>query len=165
MSPLTSFVHMKVKNVYFYGATGTIYERQSPYKEQIGIWGNDNFSGLYTTSNTSSILSYWNQDFANSSQILVVLFQEIGANSLTIGRYTSDNMTSYPWTSNRESISIMDGSPLTVASSGAEFGLQLYLANSNGLMSQYKYQLDTNTLSSPTGKSKETAAISEPWQF
>ena len=138
------------------GNTGTVYERQSPYKEQVGIWGNDNFSGLYSTSNASSLASFWYQDFKNNSQILVVLFQEIGMNSLTIGKYTSDNQTSYPWVNKRESISILDGSTLVVAPSGVEYSLMLYMANSDGMMGQYQYQLDTDTLSAVKRKPSST---------
>ncbi|KAF2201714.1 hypothetical protein GQ43DRAFT_370768 [Delitschia confertaspora ATCC 74209] len=136
-----------VQSVFLTSSTGEIYERQTPYKEQVGLWGNDNFSGLFSISNASSFTAYWNQDFKNASQILVVLFQEIGANSLTIGKYTSDNETSYPWVSRRESISILDGSPMAMASVGEEYSLMLYMADSEGVMIQYQYQLDTDTLS------------------
>lgn len=52
------YLYGQVKNVYYFGNTGTMFERQSPYKEQAGVWGNDNFSGLYTTSKGSSLLAY-----------------------------------------------------------------------------------------------------------
>jgi hypothetical protein len=139
-----------VKNVYYLGNSGTMFERQSPYKEKVGVWGNDNFSGLYTTSNSSSLLSFWDQHFTNGSQILVVLFQEIGANSLTIGKYHSDNQTDYPWESRRQSIPIQDGSPLVMANVGVRFDMRLYLSDENGLMAQYQYNLQTDSLSRPT---------------
>lgn len=127
-----------------------MYERQSPYKEKVGVWGNDNFSGLYSTSNASNLVSYWDQNFANVSQILVVLFQEIGANSLTIGKYHSDNTTDYPWESQRQSIAIQDGSPLALAPTGVRFDMRLYLSDADGLLAQYQYNLQTDSLSKPT---------------
>ncbi|KAK4169638.1 hypothetical protein QBC43DRAFT_365343 [Cladorrhinum sp. PSN259] len=67
-----------VKNVYLLQPSGRLVERQSPYKDQAGIWGNDNFSGLYTASNLSAVFSYWYQNFDTRLQVLINFFHEIG---------------------------------------------------------------------------------------
>lgn len=75
---------------------GSVTERRSPYKDQPGAWGNDNFSGLYTASNLSSLFSYWYQNSDTKVQILVMLFQELGANSLTVAKHIQNNTDEEP---------------------------------------------------------------------
>ncbi|KAI3327054.1 hypothetical protein HD806DRAFT_485891 [Xylariaceae sp. AK1471] len=139
-----------VKNVYVVGRTGTLYERQSPYKEQEGVWGNDNFSGLYTTSNGSSVLSFWYQSFETQDQILAILFQELGENSLSISKYTSNSTNDNPWVSKKQSLAIQAGSPLAAAPIGSRRDLRLYLGDPSGTMKQYRYNLTSDSLSDPT---------------
>lgn len=145
-----------MKSVYLAGNTGTIYERQSPYKTQVGVWGDDNFSGLYSVSKESSIASYWQQNFSNGSQAISVLFQEIGANSLTIGKYHGTRTADFDWVATRNSISILDGSPLTLAPTGIDSNLGLYLAGGDGMLTRYQYRIDTDSLSNAKSKSVRT---------
>lgn len=143
------YLYGQVKNVYYSGNTGTMFERQSPYKEQAGVWGNDNFSGLYTTSKGSSLLAYWYQSFDTVSQILAVLFQELGANSLTIGKYTSNSTYDNPWVDTAQSIAIQDGSSLAVAPIGSRRDLRLYIGDPSGTLKQYQYNLTSDALTNP----------------
>ncbi|KAK1753797.1 hypothetical protein QBC47DRAFT_387152 [Echria macrotheca] len=139
-----------VKSVFFLQSAGTITERQSPFKEQDGVWGNDNFSGLYSASNASSIFSYWYQDLQNRTQILATFFQELGANSLTVGRYIENGVDDgLPWESTRNSISIQDGSPIVAVPAGSRRDLRLYIGGTDGTMKQYAYSLDQNVLGNP----------------
>lgn len=143
-----------MKSVFFLQPGGTLVERQSPYKEKTGAWGNDNFSGLYSASNASSLFSYWYQSLETRSQILATFFQELGANSLTVGRYI-DNGTDggLPWETTKHSVSIQDGSPIVAVPAGNRRDLRLYVGGTDGKMKQYPYDLEKNVLGNPTSKS------------
>ena len=128
-------------------------ERQSPYKEQADVWGNDNFSGLYSASKASSLLSYWYQNFKTRFQILAVFFQEIGANSLSVARYIEDGTADgLPWERTRHSISIADGSPIAAAPVGDGRDLRIYVGGTDGTMKQYLYDLEYNILKDAQSK-------------
>ena len=76
------------------------FQRQAPSNDS-QAWKDDNFSGLYTGSNSTFLTAYWSQNIQNVSQELLVLFQEEGfANGVTQGRYTSNRTTSNPWVAN-----------------------------------------------------------------
>lgn len=143
---------MQVKNVYFLQHTGSVTERQSPYKDQPGMWGNDNFSGLYTASNFSTMFSYWYQNFDTKVQILTTLFQELGANSLTVAKYVQNNTDDEPWQSVKQSISIQDGSSIAAAPVGSRRDLRLYVGGTDGSLKQYPYNIETNALGAPTSE-------------
>ncbi|KAL5878155.1 hypothetical protein ACKVWC_007305 [Pyricularia oryzae] len=143
-----------VKNVYFTGSAGII-ERQSPFKEARGVWGNDNLSGQYTSSNRSLILAFWDQNFSNRSQNLVLLYQTLGANSLSVSKYFSDRNSDLPWAVQQLSLSILDGSPMALARSGnpsTRSDTRLYLADSNENLMQCQFDFQTGNLGrlSPT---------------
>jgi hypothetical protein len=124
-------------------------ERQSPYKEVAGVWGNDNFSRQYSTSTASSIFSYWYQNFATRFQILSVFFQELGVNSLTVARYTENGDDWFPWRDVKHSIPIQDGSPIVAAPTAEDKpDLRLYIGGTDGKLKQYPYNLETNVLGS-----------------
>ena len=109
---LTTSIYAQVKNVYLLSPIGSLIERQSPYKTKQGVWGNDNLSGQHTTSNTTSLFSYWYQDFDTRLQILAVFFQDFGANSLTITKYVENVTEGKPWETARQSMDIQDGSSI-----------------------------------------------------
>jgi len=145
--PHTNTSFDTVKTVFFLQPGGTLMERQSPYKEQADVWGNDNFSGLYSASKASSLLSYWYQNFKTRFQILAVFFQEIGANSLSVARYIEDGTADgLPWERTRHSISIADGSPIAAAPVGDGRDLRIYVGGTDGTMKQYLYDLEYNIL-------------------
>ncbi|KAI6357976.1 hypothetical protein MCOR25_007490 [Pyricularia grisea] len=161
-TPLTAsagFPHVNttwdvVKNVYFSGSAGII-ERQSPFKEARGVWGNDNLSGQYTSSNRSLILAFWDQNFNNRSQNLILLYQTLGANSLSISKYFSDRTSDLPWATQQLSLSILDGSPLALVRIGnpnTRSDTRLYLADSNENLMQCQFDFQTGNLGrlSPT---------------
>ncbi|KAH8896042.1 hypothetical protein GQ53DRAFT_792454 [Thozetella sp. PMI_491] len=148
--PHTNTSNALVKNVYYLQHVGTVVERQSPYKDQVGIWGNDNFSGLYTASGLSSLFSYWYQNFDTKLQILTVLFQELGANSLSVAKYVQNNTDDEAWQISRQSISIQDGSSIAAAPVGSRRDLRLYLGGTDGALKQYPYNIETNVLGAAT---------------
>lgn len=121
-----------------------MYERHSP---QEGLWGNDNFSGLYTASDESSIFSFWYQSIDTQTQILAILFQDVNDNALSIAKYTGDRTSQSSWTSIRQSIDIQMGSALAVAPVGSvRTDLRLYMGDPNGRMKVYQYDLTSDTL-------------------
>ncbi|KAK3694647.1 hypothetical protein B0T22DRAFT_477383 [Podospora appendiculata] len=148
-----------VKNVYFVQPEGVMVEHQSPFKDQIGVWGNDNFSGLYTASNLSSLSSYWYQDFGTRVQILANFFQELGANSLTVARYAEEAEIGEPWQSTRQSLSIQDGSPIASAPAGDGRDLRLYVAGTDGNMKQYPFNIESASLGSPVSELHPFSAV------
>ena len=148
-----------MKNVYFFQPTGKLAERQSPYKEQVGVWGYDNFSGLYTASTLSAVFSYWYQNFDTRLQVLTNFFQELGANSLTAARYFENGTDGRPWESFRHSIAIQDGSSIAAAPAGSRRDLRLYIGGTDGTMKQYPYNVETNLMGTVTGKSNPHLAV------
>ncbi|SPO06374.1 uncharacterized protein DNG_09063 [Cephalotrichum gorgonifer] len=156
--PHTNITNGLVKSVYITDPAGTIIERQSPYKTEVGVWGNDNFSGQYVISKASSMFSYWYQNFDTRFQILAVFFQELGANSLTIAKYVENVTDGEPWQTSRQSLSIQDGSSLVAAPAGGRGDLRLYVGGTDGTLKQYPYDLETNVL----GSAVNTAFDFEP---
>ncbi|KAK3312443.1 hypothetical protein B0H66DRAFT_525501 [Apodospora peruviana] len=148
--PHTNTSNALVKNVYFYQPTGKLAERQSPYKELAGVWGYDNFSGLYTASNLSAVFSYWYQNFDTRLQVLTNFFQELGANSLTAARYFENVTDGQPWESIRHSFPIQDGSSIAAAPAGSRRDLRLYIGGTDGTMKQYPYNIETNEMGTVT---------------
>lgn len=150
---------LQVKNVYFKGKTGTIFERQSPFKGQTGVWGNDNFSGLYSASSASLLASYWRQDLVNGTQDLAVFFQEIGANSLTTARYRGNRTADLDWAAVRHSILVADGSPFVLAPTGLDggAGLELYLSDGVGMLAQHAFRLDVDGVSALGDAKRESS--------
>ncbi|TLS21589.1 uncharacterized protein PpBr36_10132, partial [Pyricularia pennisetigena] len=137
-----------VKNVYFSGSAG-IMERQNPFKEARGVWGNDNLSGQYTSSNRSLIVAFWDQNYNNRSQNLILLYQTLGANSLSVSKYFSDRTSDLPWATQQLSLSILDGSPLALARIGnptTRSDTRLYLADSNENLMQCQFDFQTGSL-------------------
>ncbi|KAF2258902.1 hypothetical protein CC78DRAFT_476888 [Lojkania enalia] len=156
--PHTDLTWDFVNDVFFLGNDGSMYERQSPFKEQVGVWGNDNFSGQYSATNLSTISTYWQQDFQNRKQWLAVVFQRPGANSLNIAKYHSDKTGDYAWQDSRQRVAIQDGSSLAFAWSGKELGVRIYIGNSDGKLEQYYWQMDADSLTD----SKTTAFEIQP---
>jgi hypothetical protein len=150
--PHTNVSNALVKNVYFVQSPGTVIERQSPYKEEAGVWGNDNFSGLYTASNSSSLFSYWYQNFETSLQVLSVFFQELGANSLTVAKYVQNVTDQDAWRAVQHSLSIQDGSSIAAAPVGSRRDLRLYVGGMDGTLRQYPYNIETDSLGAVTGE-------------
>jgi hypothetical protein len=150
--PHTNVSNALVKNVYFVQPPGTVIERQSPYKEAAGVWGNDNFSGLYTASNASSLFSYWYQNFDTSLQVLSIFFQELGANSLTVAKYVQNATHQDPWRAVQYSLSIQDGSSIAAAPVGSRRDLRLYVGGTDGTLRQYPYNIETDVLGAVTGE-------------
>ena len=130
-----------------------IIERQSPYKEEVGAWGDDNFSRRYTASYASSVFSYWYQNLDTRLQTLAVFFQELSANALTVARYVENGTDERPWESVKHSISIQDGSPIAAAPAGRQYDLRLYISGTDGTMKQYPYNLEQNVLGNVIGAS------------
>ncbi|GAW20965.1 hypothetical protein ANO14919_104780 [Xylariales sp. No.14919] len=137
------------KRVYFVGQTGSIYERESPHKKQDSVWGNGQLSGKYTASNDSSIVSFWYRNSRPKAQILAVLFQDLGKNSLSIASYRSNKTVTTHWQSTEQSLQTQDGSALAMAPVGDRRDLRLYVAGTSGKMQVYRYNLTSSGLSDP----------------
>lgn len=104
-----------------------LFERQARSNNS-QAWENDNFSGLYSGSNSTFLTAYWNQNFVNASQELVVLFQEQSfANGITQGRYTSNSTTSNPWVANNFGFSQPQGSTFAMSPVSYRSGKHLML--------------------------------------
>ena len=145
-------LYSQVRSVYFLNPSGSLVERQSPYKTQQGIWGNDNLSGQYTASETSPLFAYWYQDFRTRFQILAVFFQDFGDNSLTISKYVENVTDGEPWRTDRESMDIQEGSAVAVAPVGDGRDLRVYVGGGDGKLKQYPYDLEDNVLGSAAGE-------------
>ncbi|RWA05290.1 hypothetical protein EKO27_g9816 [Xylaria grammica] len=136
-----------VKNVYYLGRAGTLYERQSPVK-RVSVWGEEHANGLYTTSTDSTTLALWYETFDPLGQILAVVFQ--GADSsLSIAKYTSNGISEGPWSINNTGLQLQVGSALAAAPIGSGTGLRLYVAGTKGAMQVYQYNLTSDEISNP----------------
>ncbi|EJT74826.1 hypothetical protein GGTG_08664 [Gaeumannomyces tritici R3-111a-1] len=86
----------------------------------------------------------------------MLLYQTLGANSLSVSKYVSDRTSDLPWATQQLSLSILDGSPMALARIGnptTRSDTRLYLANSDENMVQYQFDFQTGTL----GRSSSTA--------
>ena len=118
--------------MYLLNPSNCLIERQSPYETQAGVWGNDNLSGQYTTSPTSTLFSYWYRDFSTK-------FQE----NVTDGE---------PWRTSRQSMVVQDESAIAAAPAGDRRDLRLYVGGTDGKMKQYPYYIYDNELWTATGE-------------
>ncbi|KAK3723043.1 hypothetical protein LTR37_002189 [Vermiconidia calcicola] len=137
-----------VKNVYYSGTSGVLYERQAPINETgPAAWAENNFSGLYTAASDSSLAAYWVQDFENVNQTLNVMWQQPNAhNGLTLGQYTSDPNNSYPWVFTNLNYSIPAGSTFSLSHYGVENYLRVYSASMQNKVQQSVYYAANHTL-------------------
>jgi len=133
-------------------------ERTTPYKGQVGKWGDENFSDLeYRFSDDSSMAVYWWQDMNPRYFILAMFYQEFGADSLTITSYSeggpSVNVSKgHDWEVSTKGVSIQDGSPLALAPRSDGPLAMLYMADSDGNMNQLQVDLETGNFGPVTGK-------------
>ncbi|KAL2038105.1 hypothetical protein N7G274_009052 [Stereocaulon virgatum] len=148
--PHASRNHSLVKNVYYMSTNDELFERQAPSNNS-QAWENDNFSGLYSGSNSTFLTAYWNQNFLNVSQELVVLFQEQSfANGITQSRYTSNSTTSNPWVANNFGFSQPQGSTFAMSLVSYRSGkhLMLYTVDDGKHLQQHEYTIsDTDLVS------------------
>lgn len=137
---------LKVKNVYYMSVSNRLSERQAPSNDS-QAWKDDNFSGLYTGTESTHPAAHWNQNISNASQELVVLFQEDKfANGLTQARYTSNSTTSNPWVTNRFGFSLPKGSTFGTALVSYPEGRQfmLYIFADDMKLHQREYEVSTD---------------------
>ena len=138
-----------------------LFERQAPSNNSQG-WGNVDFSGLYSATNSSFLAAYWNQNLINLSQELIVLFQETNfANGITQSRYTCNQTTENPWVADHFGFSQPKGSNFALVPASYRNGKHLMLYTVDGKqLRQHEYLiydgdlvLGTNvTLISESGK-------------
>ncbi|CAH0055871.1 unnamed protein product [Clonostachys solani] len=155
--PHTNVTNDLVKSVFYLKNEDEIVEQQNPYKENLNAWGHDNLSGLYKTSNISSVMSYWYQNFDTRIQILALFFQELGANSLSVARYIENKTDSRPWVKAQQSVPVQDGTSVAVAPVGSRRDLRLYVGGTDGTLKQYPYDIQTNELGDVTNTVYELA--------
>lgn len=140
-----------------------LFERQAPSNNS-RAWKDDNFSGLYTGTNSTFLTAYWNQNIQNVSQELVVLFQEANfANGITQARYTSNSTISNPWIANNFAFSHPKGSMFAMSLVSYRSGkhLMLYTVDNEKKLQQHEYtisdtDLDSKTVVSLTSQSGNT---------
>ncbi len=138
--------------MFYMSADNELYARQAPSNDS-QAWIQDNFSGLYSASNSTFLAAYWNQNIQNVSQELVVLFQEANfANGITQGRYTSNSTTSYPWVANNFGFSQPQGSAFAMSPVSYESGnhLMLYTVGDGNNLKQHEYTISNTDLVSTT---------------
>ncbi|MCJ1462869.1 hypothetical protein MMC07_001473 [Pseudocyphellaria aurata] len=146
--PHASYNYSLVKNVYYMSTNDELFERQAPSNDS-QAWEDDNFSGLYTGSNSTFLTAYWNQNIQNVSQELVVLFQEENfANGITQGRYTSNSTTSNPWVANNFGFSQPKGSTFAMSFVSYRSGkhLMLYTVGDGKKLQQHEYTISDTDL-------------------
>lgn len=115
------------------------------------VWKDDNFSGLYSGTNSTFLTAYWNQNIQNVSQELVVLFQEKNfANGLTQSRYASNKTASNPWVANNFGFSHPKGSTFAMSLVSYRSGkhLMLYTVDDGNLLQQHEYTISDTDLDS-----------------
>jgi len=163
--PIASKQFLPVLSVFFLDDTDQIHERQNPYQQEVGAWGNENFSGLYKAQAASRITTYWQQDLDNATQTLLVLFQEADENGVSIGHYKSDKGLSYEWVKDRQpDLKLRDGAPTAWASVGTSEEnkkIALYVTDGDGKLTQYMYNFDTNKLLGDAS----CRFLSNPWSY
>lgn len=138
--------------MYYMSTNDELFERQAPSNGSQS-WEDDNFSGLYTGSNSTFLTAYWNQNIQNVSQELVVLFQEENfANGITQGRYTSNSTTSNPWVANNFGFSQPKGSTFAMCLVSYRSGkhLMLYTVDDGDNLQQHEYTISDTNLDSKT---------------
>lgn len=118
-------------------------ERQAPANGS-RAWKDDNFSGLYTGSESTFLAAHWNQNIWNASQELVILFQEKNfASGITQARYTSNRTTSNPWFANNFGFSQPKGSTFAMSLVSYRSGkhLMLYTVDEGKNLQQHEYTI------------------------
>lgn len=116
-------------------------------------WKDDNFSGLYTRTQSTFLAAYWSQNIQNVSQELVVLFQEENfANGITQGRYTSNSTTSNPWVANHFPFSQPKGSTFAMSLVNYRSGkhVMLYTVDEGKKLQQHEYTISDTDLDPKT---------------
>jgi hypothetical protein len=132
-----------------------LYERQEK-SNQSNAWASDNFSGLYKASKDSSIGVFWTQNITNTSQALLVAFQEQERpNMFTVGKYTSYGNVSNPWISTKYNFTLMEGSPLSLLPFSGPQDLMLYAASPSGKLSQFRYNITSDEVENYGGRSSQ----------
>ena len=128
----------------------SLLERQAPSNDS-QAWEDDNFSGLYTGSDSTFLTAHWNQNIRNQSEELVVLFQDENfANGITQGRYTSNRTTSNPWIANNFGFSQPKGSTFAMSLVSYRSGrhLMLYTVGDGDKLKQHEYTISNTCLDS-----------------
>ncbi|KAI1121625.1 hypothetical protein F5Y10DRAFT_282351 [Nemania abortiva] len=142
--PNASSKYTIAENVYFLNQEGTVVQHQSPWRGQWDDWRD---SSLGTVSDGSSLLSFWDQDLDTQAQTRVIIFQDLGNNSLCITKYSSNKTSASGWSPKEQFPLVQSGSALAVAPIGSiRTNLRLYMVDAGGTMRVYRYNLTNDTL-------------------
>ena len=161
--PHASYNYTLVRNVYYLSNTNNeIIERQSSASAPTS-WEDDNFTGLYSASNATYLTAYWNQNIANVSQELVVLYQSGNyANGITQARYISNSTTSSPWVTNNFGFAQPKGNAFAMSLVSYRSGkhLMMYTVDDSKKLQQHEYTIsdtvfDPNTVVALTSESRK----------
>lgn len=132
--------------MYYMSPNDELTERQAKASAPQS-WEDDNFTGLYSGSNSTYIATYWGQNVWNRSQELVVLFQQDTFNNgITQARYTSANDSSNPWVANNFPFAQPQGSNFAMSLVSYRSGrhLMLYTVGDGDKLGQYEYSINDN---------------------
>ncbi|KAI0113933.1 hypothetical protein GGR51DRAFT_556431 [Nemania sp. FL0031] len=134
--PYANKANHLAKIVHFVGQNGTVIEHDSPWMRWQVDWKD---RSIGTASNGSSLFSFWDQNLETKDQNRVILFQDLGENSLCI--VSSEN----GWESKEQFPRVQSGSTLAAAPIGSRRDLRLYVVD-DGTMRVYRYNLTSDTL-------------------
>lgn len=132
--------------MYYMSPNDELTERQAKANDSQS-WEDDNFTGLYSGSNSTFLSAYWCQNIWNVSQELVVLFQRDNfENGITQARYTSANSSSNPWVANNFPFAQPKGATFAMSLVSYRSGkhLMLYTVGDNDKLGQYEYTINDN---------------------
>lgn len=110
-------------------------------------WEDDNFTGLFSGSNSTFLAAHWCQNIWNVSEELVVLFQRDNfENGITQARYTSANSSSNPWVANNFPFAQPKGANFAMSLVSYRSGkhLMLYPVGDDSKLGQYEYTINDN---------------------
>ncbi|KAI0528332.1 hypothetical protein GGR58DRAFT_529053 [Xylaria digitata] len=91
----------------------------------------------------------WYENFDPREQILAVMFQDTADHTLSIAKYTSDEIREYPWSLSNTGLQIQVGSALAAGPIGAGTDFRLYVSDTSGTMKVYRYDLINDGISDP----------------
>ena len=107
-------------------------------------WTDGNLSGLFAGTDTTHLTAYWNQNFMQEFQQLVVLFQGADhADRITQARYTSNRTLNNPWIANDFEFPHPAGSVFALCpmDNDDRRHLMLYTVNGSQILQRHGYMV------------------------
>ena len=124
------------------------------------MWAPAGFSNRAAASNGSRFHAYLFLNLTSPAVILTTFYQESGAGSLTLSRYSESAKaggTTSNWVPTKQAIDIAAGSPLAAAAVGNPLYAGLYLTKADGTLTQHPFDVERNILGDGVGESPDTS--------